>query len=35
VERFLAREAQGVARYADELAEHSPFRRATPSEEAS
>jgi predicted N-acyltransferase len=32
VERFLAREAQGVARYADELAEHSPFRRATPSE---
>jgi hypothetical protein len=24
-----------VARYADELAEHSPFRRATPSEGAS
>jgi predicted N-acyltransferase len=35
VERFLAREAQGVARYADELAEHSPFRRETPSEGAS
>ena len=27
IERFLAREAQGVERYADELAEHSPFRR--------
>jgi predicted N-acyltransferase len=27
IERFLAREAQGVERYADELAEHSPFRK--------
>ncbi|HTO48567.1 MAG TPA: GNAT family N-acetyltransferase [Burkholderiales bacterium] len=32
VERFLAREAQGVARYADELAEHSPFRRPDPAQ---
>ena len=30
VERFLAREAQGVARYTDELTEHSPFRRPDP-----
>ncbi len=28
VARFLEREAQGVERYADELAEHTPFRRA-------
>jgi hypothetical protein len=27
VARYLAREAQGVARYVDELNEHSPFRR--------
>jgi predicted N-acyltransferase len=27
IEKFLARESHGVARYVDELAEHSPFRR--------
>ena len=28
IERFLARESQGVAHYIDELAEHSPFKSA-------
>ncbi len=30
VERFLAREHQGIARYVDELNEHSPYRASAP-----
>jgi predicted N-acyltransferase len=30
VEKFLAREASGISRYVDELAEHSPFRNEDP-----
>jgi hypothetical protein len=30
VETFLEREGAGIARYVNELAEHSPFKEASP-----